>query len=149
MSLCLSIAIFNKVLVPLLACVRLCKISTWCQKMDSLPTPQKVSTDGDQWRNWREFREEGEDYEIATGVAEKSDAVRVATLKTVMGREAAGNLKRLSLSAEDKKTTKQVLDALEKHFKPRKNEIYESFIFNSRVNSPENPFSSTCPYFSN
>ena len=70
--------------------------------------------------NWREFREEWEDYEIATSVAEKSDAVRVATLKTVMGSEAAGILKRLSLSAEDRKTTKQVLDALEKHFKPRK-----------------------------
>ena len=102
--------------------------------MDSLPTPQKVSTDGDQWRNWREFREEWEDYEIGTGVAGNSDVMRVKTLKTVMGREAAGILKRLSLSAEDKKkTTKQVLDTLEKHFKPRKNEIYESFIFISRA----------------
>ena len=56
-----------------------------------------MSIEGDQWRNWREFREEWADYEIATGVAAKSAAVRVATLKTIMGREAVSIL---TLAAE-------------------------------------------------
>ena len=60
-----------------------------------LEPPRPVGTQGDVWHNWRTFREEWEDYEIATGIAEKDAKVRTATLRTVMGRECAAILKRL------------------------------------------------------
>ena len=60
-------------------------------------------------KNWCEFREEWEDYEIAIGEAEKSDAARVASLKTVMGHQAANMSKHLNLNEDDRKTTKKSL----------------------------------------
>ena len=76
--------------------------------MDSktLPNPRKITT-GDPWKNWQEFHEEWEDYEVATGVAEKSGTVRVATLKTAMRRKAVGLLKCIDLSVDDRNETKK------------------------------------------
>ena len=79
---------------------------TWREKCNTekvdctLSALPKVTT-GDRWKNWQEFHEEWEDYKVATSMAEKSDAVQVATLLTNMGNKAVGIMKRLNLTADD------------------------------------------------
>ena len=103
---------------------------------DKFEPPHPVSPQGDEWHNWRTFREEWEDYEIATGIAEKDAKVRAATVRTVMGRECAAILKRLQLTENERKNSTAILEKLAAHFKPCKNEIYESFVFNCRIQQP-------------
>ena len=43
---------------------------------------------GDLLSNWIFFKDQWKDYKVATGLREKSKNVRVATLRSVMGRLA-------------------------------------------------------------
>ena len=50
-----------------------------------IPAPMKVS--GDRINNWEFFRQQWEDYELATGLDERPEAIRLATLRSVMGKD--------------------------------------------------------------
>ena len=47
-----------------------------------IPTPMKCK--GDKVSNWEFFRQQWEDYEIATGLDQQDAKVRLATLHSVM-----------------------------------------------------------------
>ena len=51
------------------------------------PEPLQVSI-GNSSQNWKRFKQKWSNYELATGVAAKDDAIRVATILTVIGDEA-------------------------------------------------------------
>ena len=104
--------------------------------ISSIPLPSPVSTTGDAWNCWEIFREQWIDYEVASGLKEKDAAVRVATLRTAMGRDCRQTLKQLELSEDDSKEPDAILESLERYFKPLRNVIYESFMFNSRTQQP-------------
>ena len=44
-----------------------------------VPAPMKIS--GDRINNWEFFRQQWEDYELATGLDKRPEAIRLATLK--------------------------------------------------------------------
>lgn len=57
---------------------------------NSFPVPASMAMKGDlpqNWAVWAFFRAQYENYEIATGLDKKDEAVRIATLMSVMGRE--------------------------------------------------------------
>ena len=95
-----------------------------------IPVPEPMDMKGDVLNNWSFFRAQWENYEVATGLDGNDEKVRLATLLTVMGRECHQIQRHLHMSAEDGKDTKKVLDALQKHFEPTRNVIYERFVFN-------------------
>ncbi|CAB4034915.1 Hypothetical predicted protein [Paramuricea clavata] len=88
---------------------------------------------GDLPQNWAFFRAQYENYEIATSLDKKDEAVRIATLMSVMGRECFRIYQHIDMSGEDRKDIAKVLDALQKHFEPTRNVIYERFKFNTCV----------------
>ena len=92
-----------------------------------VPGPYKLNDD------WDLFREQYDNYRIATELNKKSAEVQIATLKSVIGTECLAILRHLNLSEDDKKDTKKTLDALEEHFKPKTNVVFERYKFNTCI----------------
>jgi hypothetical protein len=88
---------------------------------------------GDVAGNWDFFKPQWSDYEIATGLDKREESVRLATLRSAMGRECLQILLNLNLSEEDKKKIDKCLEALENYFKPTRNVVYERYVFNTCV----------------
>ena len=89
----------------------------------SVPTPVEVK--GDLLSNWTFFKDQWENYEVVTGLREKSKNVRVATLISVVGRDCFRILKNLEITDADCKDPAKCIKAPESYFKPTRNEIYE------------------------
>ena len=83
---------------------------------------------GDLPTNWKMFREAYEDYLVATGLDKKDKKIQVATLKTLMGTECKKILKRLQLTEVKMEDPQTILDALQDHFVPVRNILYERYI---------------------
>ena len=88
-------------------------------------------TSGNVAENWSYFREQWNNYKIATGLREKDKKIGVATLRKIMGKDCYNIYKRLALEEEEKERVTSILDGLEKYFKPASNITYERFIFNT------------------
>ena len=90
-----------------------------------IPVPEPVDMKGNTYNNWTFFRAQWENYEIATGLDKNKAKVCIVTLLTVMGKE-------YNLFICLKQTTDQVkiIEALQKHFEPSRNMIYERYMYN-------------------
>lgn len=99
--------------------------------LGQIPVPEAMNMKGDTYNNWTFFRSQWENYEIATGLDSKEEKIRVATLLTVMGKECYILQRHVDISETDRHVSKAILDALQKHFEPTRNVIYERFIFNT------------------
>ena len=86
-----------------------------------LPVPAPMSIKGDSKGNWKFFRSQYSNYEIATVLYRKDDNIRVATLLTIMDKDCYQIYEILPLSADDREKVKNILDGLEAHFKPATN----------------------------
>ena len=96
------------------------------------PEPLQLSI-GNSSQNWKRFKQKWSNYELATGVAKKDDAIRVATILTVIGDEALDVYNTFTWDDdEDKVKIDKVLEQFEKFCEPRKNIIYERYLFFSR-----------------
>ena len=98
-----------------------------------VPAPMVVKPDSIKG-NWKFFRAQWENYEIASGLNGKDPTIRVATLLSVMGEdcyEVYEGLPSGILSEDEKKTdVESILDALGIHFN-RPNVVYERYLFNT------------------
>ena len=83
-----------------------------------LPVPAPMDTKDDLPSNWQFFKQQWADYEVATELKDKDEAVRIATLRSIMGKECLKILQPLSMS-DEKKDTDSVVGALEKYFTPK------------------------------
>ena len=72
-------------------------------------------------------------YEIATGLDKRDESIRLATLRSAMGRDCLQIFLNLNLSVEDRKKVDKCLEALELYFKPTRNVVYERYVFNTCV----------------
>ena len=97
----------------------------------NFPVPSPMDCKGDQAENWKFFRSQWENFETATELNRKSAAIRIATLRSVMEKDCLRIYHHLDISAEDKQDVKKLLDALDSHFKPTKNVIYDRYVFNT------------------
>ena len=52
-----------------------------------LPVPAPMDTKGDLPSNWQFFKQQWADYEVATELKDKDKTVRIATLRSIMGKE--------------------------------------------------------------
>ena len=98
----------------------------------NIPPPNSMVLTGDWNTNWDNFRDEFEDYALATGLHEKANEVQAATLRSLMGSECRHIYRHnLTLTARQQCDAKAILDAFENYFKPARNVIYERFVFGS------------------
>ena len=95
---------------------------------------------GDVVTNWGFFRQQFEDYEVATGLDEQTSKVRLASLRSVMGKECLQIFLNLHMMPEQREDVTACLDAIEAYFKPQKNVVYERFLFNSCTQESDESF---------
>lgn len=100
-----------------------------------VPSPMKIS--GDRVTNWEFFRPQWQDYELGTGLEHRPEPVRLATLRSVMGKDCLEIFLNLELTPEERASVTSSLKALEAYFKPKTNVVYERFLFNSATQSSE------------
>ena len=67
---------------------------------------------GDKAGNWEFFRQQWEDYEVATGLDQRDSKIRLATLRSVMRRECMQIFMNLKLTDEERKNVKTCVEAL-------------------------------------
>ena len=60
----------------------------------------------------------------------------------IIGKECHQILKNLPLTAAERKDPCTILDKLTNHFEPKRNTIYERYVFNSCIQSSEDNFDS-------
>lgn len=101
-----------------------------------LPIPLPMNVKGDLKGNWKFFKSQWMNYEIATGLDKKHDAIRIATLLTVIGKDCYHIYENLNLTEEERQDIAAVIEALQKHFTPKTNVIYERYIFNTSDQLP-------------
>ena len=70
-----------------------------------IPAPDPMNCTGaDLANNWNYFRESFQDYRKAVELDKKDEAVQVAALKSVMGKECKNILKQLQLTDDELKS---------------------------------------------
>ena len=93
-----------------------------------VPAPMKVS--GDRINNW-------EDYELVTGLDKRPETIRLATLRSIMGKDCLQIFLNLKLTEEESTSVNASLAALEAYFKPKTSVVYERYLFNSSTQGPD------------
>ena len=91
---------------------------------------------GDLTSNWEFFKQQWQDYEVATSLDQKSQSIRLATFRSVVGKECLQIFLNLNCGTEEL-TINSALKALEDYFLPKKNVVYERYVFNSCFQAPE------------
>ena len=105
---------------------------------NSIPVPAPMQTSGNASENWTFFKEQWTNYEIATELDQKDQKIRIATLKTVMGKECFQKLKQITLSDDESKNITSIIDKLEEKFSPEKNPNFERYmLFNTKQKDDE------------
>lgn len=83
------------------------------------------------------FTESYESWEIATGLNVKTDNLRTATFLAICGQQIFGIYRALNLSAAESDKLVKIIEAIKKKIEPKRNLIYERYVFNSLVQSNE------------
>ena len=95
---------------------------------------------GNVSQNWKRFKQKWSNYELAIGIARKEDLIWVATFLTVIGDEALDVYNAFTWDSDkDKVKMDKVLEHFEQYCEPRKNTIYERYIFFSRGQESREP----------
>ena len=105
----------------------------------NIPLPSKMELQGDQAANWSFFKEEWNDYEIASGLDQQDDKKRVATFKVALGRETRQILTNLKLEQSKTKQVSTIIKELDLWFTPKLNVIYERFVFGTAIQEENEP----------
>lgn len=94
--------------------------------------PKKLNMEGDLLGNWNKFRQAFDIFVMASGKSQESSEIKAAMLLNLIGEDALDLFNTFSLSKEDQKDEKKIIDAFEDYIKPRKNVIYDRYLFYSR-----------------
>lgn len=109
-----------------------CRLRNKKTKMEFVKKVDDLSFDGNLAENWRSFKKAYDIFELAADVVKKKDESRIAIFLNAAGKEAQDLLDTLPLTDEEKKSYKNVVDAYEAFCIPKKNVVYERFVFYSR-----------------
>lgn len=88
-----------------------------------------MTVKGDLVNNWEFFKQQWTDYEVATGLGKQEQKIRFATFRSAMGKECLQIFLNLKLTTEEQQDIDEC-KALEAYFKPKRNVVYERYLFN-------------------
>lgn len=93
----------------------------------NIPVPIPMNLSLNLASEWRRFKDEFENYEIASGLVDNPTGRRAAILLSCIGSEAHAVFRTLDVPEADRKKVEKVTEALERHFIGQTNEIYERY----------------------
>ena len=82
--------------------------------------------------NWEFFRDSWKNYATTTKLADKYTKFVAATLLSIMGKECLHVCRNLHMTANERQDADVILTKLSEYFIPKRNKIYECYVFNSR-----------------
>ena len=68
----------------------------------NFPIPAPMVCKGSLVANWEFFRQKWEDYEVATGLDKQSSKIRLASFRSVMGKDCLQTFLNLNILVEDR-----------------------------------------------
>ena len=95
---------------------------------------------GDLVSNWEFFRDSWKNYATATKLADKDKKIVAATLLSIMGKECLHVCRNLPMTADERQDADVILTKLSEYFIPKRNKIYERYVFNSRCQKADESF---------
>ena len=98
----------------------------------SVPLRPPEKFDFKRPNEWVRWKRRFEEFLSASGLDKEDDARKVSTLLYCLGDEADDVLTSTNISDADRKKYDSVMGKFDKHFKVRKNVIYERARFNRR-----------------
>ena len=102
----------------------------------SLPPPEAMNLKtGNMADNWKYFEEDWKNWSTATKLSKEEDAIQIAALRHVLGRETRDIADNLEIA--DRTKPSNVLAALKEHFTPKKNVTYERYVFNTTLQNED------------
>ena len=90
--------------------------------------------------NWEFFKDSWKNYAVATKLDKKEPEIVAATLLSVMGKECLQVCRNLLMTEDERKNAESVLTKLSEYFEPKRNTIYERYVFNSRFQQASEGF---------
>ncbi len=109
--------------------------------MEGIKPPSNLQLDGNVDENWRSFKQHFLLYLTAIGASSNSGERNVALLLTVAGPQAIEVFNTFTLvDDEDKDDLDTVLELFDDYCTPRKNEVYERYVFHSCVHKQGESF---------
>ncbi|UYV78262.1 K02A2.6-like, partial [Cordylochernes scorpioides] len=105
--------------------------------MSNIPVPAPILINSQAAENWRFFKSQWDNYQVATELNKKDNNVIRATFLSLIGKDCFNVFLNLDLKEDEKNSLPKIIEALDNHFTPQKNVIYERYIFNTS-NQEEN-----------
>lgn len=99
----------------------------------NIPLPPKLEMDGCLATNWKRFKRNWSNYEIASWLNKEPKELRAATLLTCIGPAAMEVFDGFEFNKGEDEDIDNILKKFEEHCVATTNEIYEGYKFNSRV----------------
>lgn len=99
---------------------------------DHIKTVESLSMDGNLCENWRKFKRNWGIFATAIGLDGKTELVKVNTFLNAVGADAVEVYDTFTMTTVQRATYNDVIQAFENFCKPRKNTVYERYIFHQR-----------------
>src|SRR6056300_251020 len=99
----------------------------------NIPLPLKLESDGCLSTNWKRFKRNWSNYEIASRLNKEPKELRTATLLTCIGSDALEVFDGFVFTGGEDKDIDVILQKFDDYYIGSTNEIYERYKFNSRV----------------
>ena len=98
----------------------------------NIPIPKPLNINENLSYNWKVFKRDWKNYEIASKTNKEEMEIRVATFLACIGSEAMNIYDGLDIAEADAGKIDKIISAFDKHCIGETNETYERFAFNSR-----------------
>jgi len=108
----------------------------------SFKPPPPLTISDDVSTDWTLFKNQFLLFLTATEAENKSNQVKIAQLLNVIGSEALSIFYTFKLGQLEDLTFEEVLEAFDKHFTPKKNVVYQRYLFFKRTQAQGEPFNS-------
>ena len=112
---------------------RTVSVLTWVTMAESIRQPDELVLSGNIAENWRKFKQEFELYMLAAGYDEKPSKQKIALLLHVARKQAIEVYNTFAFSEEEEGEYQSVIGKFDAYCNPKKNETYEHYVFNSRM----------------
>lgn len=93
--------------------------------------PKPLSLDGNVADNWKLFEQKFDNFLTVTELSKKSEETQVAVFLNLIGDDGLELFNTFDLTNDQKKSLNEVKLKFESHCSPKKNVIFERFVFNS------------------
>lgn len=107
---------------------------------DYLRAIDKLKLDGNISENWRRFKRNFDIFLVASGISGKGEITKINTFLNMIGEDAVEVFDSFKLTEEQSKSYEEVIKSFENFCKPKKNTVYERFMFYQRKQRESEPF---------